>query len=74
MHKWTSCQYDSSMQLVGVTMVGGGMNPKYQVLRHSYEYENSHHGCSAIEVEGGVENCPLCVESQEVARSHTRRR
>lgn len=73
MNKWTSCQYDDSLSLVNVTIVEGGINPRQQVLRRSHEFEREHKGCIAIEVEGGVENCPIGVISQDVADNQFKR-
>lgn len=70
MDKWTSCQYDDSLNLIGVTIVEGGFNTKQQVIRRSHEYENDHRGCAAIEVEGGSENCPIHLVPQEVNQRH----
>ena len=71
MHRWTSCQYDNSLHLVSVNVVEGGINPRQQVMRRSQEYERDHKGCAAIEVEGGVENCPIHVVAQDVNQSHS---
>ncbi len=70
MDKWTSCQYDDSFNLAGVTIVEGGFNTRQQATRRSHEYEKEHKGCAAIEVEGGAENCPIHLVVQEVAQHH----
>ncbi|MBF1999570.1 MAG: hypothetical protein IGS50_02470 [Synechococcales cyanobacterium C42_A2020_086] len=73
MKKWTSCQYDDSLHLVSVTIVEGGINPRQQVIRRSQEYENDHKGCAAIEVEGGFENCPIGIQTQDIDQFHCTR-
>jgi hypothetical protein len=73
MLKWTSCQYDNSQNLVSVTVVEGGINPRQQVIRRSQEYEQEYKGCAAIEVEGGIENCPIGLMSQAVSDCHSHR-
>jgi hypothetical protein len=73
MKKWTSCQYDTSQNLIGVTIVEGGFNPRQQVIRRSQEYEREHKGCAAVEVEGGFENCPIDLMAQAVAEFHSSR-
>lgn len=70
MKTWTSCQYDEGLHLVSVAIVEGGINPRRQVTRRSEEYELGHKGCVAIEVEGGLENCPVHVAVQEVDENH----
>lgn len=69
MNKWTSCQYDDSLHLVGVNSVEGGWNPRQQAIRRSQEYEYEHRGCVALEVEGGFENCPIAVMNQVVTEN-----
>lgn len=70
MKTWTSCQYNDSLHLVSINTVDGGMNPRQQAIRRSQEYEQDHKGCVAIEVEGGVENCPIGVMANHVAENH----
>ncbi|WP_208734711.1 hypothetical protein, partial [Corallococcus praedator] len=65
MHKWTSCRYDASLNLAEVTVVEGGTNPRRMVTFRSQSYERDHKGCTAIEVEGGVENCPIGLVAEE---------
>lgn len=73
MDKWTSCQYDDSFHLVGITIIEGGFNTKQQATRRSHEYEKEHRGCAAIEIEGGFENCPITMNAQVVERLHANR-
>lgn len=73
MEKWTSCQYDASLKLANVTVVEGGMNPKRLVMYRSQTYERENKGCMAIEVEGGVENCPIGLAAEEVTLNHSHR-
>jgi hypothetical protein len=70
MKTWTSCQYNDSLNLVSVTTVDGGMNPRQQAIRRSQEYEQDHKGCVAIEVAGGFENCPIGVMAEVIAENH----
>lgn len=70
MKTWTSCQYDDSLHLVSINVVDGGLNPRQQAIRRSQEYEQDHKGCVAIEVEGGVENCPIGVMFNDVTENN----
>jgi hypothetical protein len=70
MTKWTSCQYDGSQNLLSISSVEGGMNPRRQAILRSQEYERDHKGCPALEVEGGFENCPIGVLPEIVDEYH----
>jgi hypothetical protein len=70
MKKWTSCQYDGSLHLVGINSVEGGWNPRQQAIRRSQDYEQDHKGCVALEVEGGFENCPIDLMLQPATENH----
>ncbi|NEQ27522.1 MAG: hypothetical protein F6K28_52665 [Microcoleus sp. SIO2G3] len=73
MKKWTSCQYDASLNLTKVTVVEGGTNPRRMVTQRSQSYEREHKGCMAIEVEGGFENCPIGLVAEEAVLNHSYR-
>ncbi len=71
MTKWTSCQYDDAQHLSHCISVEGGFNPRQQATRRSHEYEISHKGCAAVEVPGGVENCPIDLMAQVADEYHS---